>query len=306
MASIGRFRWVSKLLDDVITLENDEVLLQVMAQRGGRITNLVNLRDSREWLIGSHASSILTPALGDVYIDTDHFGWDEMLPTIDPCDYPGTPYPDMALADHGELWTAQWEVVAQSATSLHQRVHGRSLSFTFERTLELRGLTLRCDYRCVTPVDTYMLWALHPQFLAHDGTSLRFQPEPLAILDTSHGAPRARNWTGDLIVERDVQVGEDSMIYVDPTSVLSSVSLSDPDGSSLTMAWDTHSAQYLGVWADYCRYSAGRVIAIEPTNGFFDDLARAVNHRRATMFRAHESREWWVEVTLASRREVTP
>jgi hypothetical protein len=240
------------------------------------------------------------PRRDDVFTDTNHFGWDEMLPTVDPCQYPGEPYPDLALADHGELWTANWEVVGRGPTSLHQRVVGHRMKYVFERVLELRGAVVRSEYRCVTPVDTAVLWALHPQFVTRDATRLQLHPEPQVVLDTSSGTPRVRDWPGELVVERDIVAGADLMIYVDPTVAIESASLLDADGSSLTITWDQQFARYLGIWADHGRYSGGRVIAIEPTNSFFDDLSRAVAQRRTTLFEADQPQTWWVEIALHS------
>ena len=282
------------------TLENDDLGVRVMTRHGGRITSLLNRRDGREWLIGPRATGGPVPRLDDVFTQTDHCGWDEMLPTVDPCRYPGEPYPDVALADHGELWTASWETLTQTATNLHQRVEGQRLRYSFERTLALRGATLRCEYRCETPVDTEMLWAAHPQFVVREGTRLRLEPSPAALWDVSEGAAHTRPWPGDLIVERDVPAGGDAMWYADPTSTISSASLTDPDGSSLTMTWDLDAAPYFGVWADHGRYSVGRVVAMEPTNGFFDELARASAQGRVTRWRAREPLTWWVEVALVS------
>lgn len=291
--------------DEVITLENEDLEVHVTARRGGRVTQLINRRDRREWLIGPRATPSETSKAGDVYTDTPHFGWDEMLPTVEPCTYLGEPYVGVALADHGELWSAEWMVTRRGPTSLCQEVNGRTLAFTFERSMELRGSVLRCDYRCVTPVDTAMLWALHPQFAVRDGTRLRLHPDPSNVWVTSDGVPRVKNWPGDLVVERDVKPGDDLMIYADPSTTISSASLRDPDGSSLEVTWDCSVARYLGVWADHGRFSRDRVIAVEPTNGFYDDLTRAANNGRVALFRANVPQTWWVEIAVASGKSTT-
>ena len=289
--------------DMVVTLENQDLHLAVMAARGGRIVSLRGRRDDREWLSGPRSDNASLGALGDVFTETDHFGWDEMLPTVDPCRYGREPYVDVEMADHGELWTAPWEVLSQSATSLHQRVKGRRLAYTFERRVELRGTVVRCEYRCETPVDTAMLWALHPQFALRESTRLHLHPPPAKLLDTSEGVGRDVAWEGDVSLERDVPLGEDRMLYVEPGTRVDAVSLIDGDGAGVTMTWDNSFAPYLGIWADRGRYSAGQVIAIEPTNGFFDELARALKNDRVTIFQAHRPQTWWVEIAVHQREE---
>ena len=108
-----------------------------------------------------------------------------------------------------------------------------------------------------------------------------------------------------MLVERDVEEGSDLMLYADPADPVASASLSDPSGASLTMTWDTEACPYLAIWVDRGRYSAGRVIAVEPTNAFVDDLTWAVANGRATNFLAHEPRTWWVKIEVSSGREVS-
>lgn len=284
---------------ETITLQSEGLSLEVVASRGGRITRLVDRRVGREWLTPARAGG--SPMLLDaVYTETDHGGWDEMMPTIEPCVYRGDPYDQVALPDHGELWTASWEVLNHSDTMLHQRAVGRRLNFSFQRLLEVSGSTLRCSYRCETPVDTVMLWAAHPQFAASDGTRLELWPTPDSLLEGSLGALRERPWSGDLVVERDLDDGTDLMLYADPDEPLAAATLTDPSGASLSMTWDTQANPYLAIWADRGRYAAGRVIAIEPTNGFVDDVAWARANGRVTVFEAEQPRNWWVEITLAS------
>ena len=116
---------------ETLTLASEELSVEVAARRGGRITRLTDRRSGREWLIGPHGTGARA-ALDVTYTETDHYGWDEMLPTVDPCVYPDEPYSGTPLPDHGELWSASWEVLTQSATTVHQRVVGRRLDFTFQ------------------------------------------------------------------------------------------------------------------------------------------------------------------------------
>jgi len=287
---------------ETLTLASEELSVEVAARRGGRITRLTDRRSGREWLIGPHGTGARA-ALDVTYTETDHYGWDEMLPTVDPCAYPDEPYSGTPLPDHGELWSASWEVLTQSATTVHQRVVGRRLDFTFQRLLEVHGPVLRCSYRCETPVDTVMLWALHPQFRAVQGTRLCLSPEPETVLEGDLDHLRPRPWTGVLEVDRDVAEGGDLMLYADPDRAVTGASLTDPSGDALTMTWDQGACPYLAIWADRGRYSSGRVIAIEPCNGFADDLARAVAAGRATTFAAGVARTWWVEIALRSGRD---
>jgi galactose mutarotase-like enzyme len=285
-----------------VTLSNDRLSVTVLPDRGARITSLRNVSDEREWLSQARDSTLgarLDP--GSTFTESDHCGWDEMFPTVDACTYPSGPYLGLHVPDHGELWSRPWDALEVTSVTARHRVRSDRFGYTFERALRLDGATLRCDYRCVVEagVALPLLWALHPQFSMEEGTRLELPGHRVTVLDTSFpDDPRAVSWGGDLVVERDVEKGADRMLYLQPDDGVQQATLIDPSGSWLEVAWDRSFAPYLGIWADHGRHTSGRVLAIEPTNGFFDELARAYRNAMVTHFTPDEAVSWWVEVTL--------
>lgn len=291
------------IVEGEVILSNELVRVSVRPERGGRIASLESRVDGREWLVQPRAVELgARPAYGSTFTGTDHCGWDEMFPTVDACAYPAAPFLGDPVPDHGELWTLDWECEEQTATSIDMRVRSDRFGYTFGRTLRLDGPTLRCEYTCDVSGATALLWALHPQFSMLEGTRLTLAGKHESMLDTSEpGSPHEVAWGGDLVVERDVEPGADRMLYLHPGELVDGATLADPSGSSLEMRWDVSFARYLGIWADYGRYTEGRVIAVEPTNGFFDDLGRAYRNERVTIFTPDEHASWWVEVSVERR-----
>ncbi|MGA7836315.1 MAG: hypothetical protein WCA31_14005 [Acidimicrobiales bacterium] len=287
--------------ESLVRLESEELRVDVVATNGGRITSVASRLDGREWLI--QGGGPLNVAYGTRFTDTDHCGWDEMFPSVDACTYPTDPFRGREVVDHGELWCSTWEVLDETATSLRQRVRSDRFSYTFERVLAVRGSTLRADYACVVdadvPVAPVLLWALHPQFSLRRGSRVLLSGQRDHLLDTSDAASvRHVGWLGDLVVERDVEPGGDRMFYAEPADDVREVRIVDPGGSSLRLSWDHGFAPYLGIWMDNGRYTTGHVVALEPTNGFFDELARA--HRSGTVgtFPPGSRVTWWAEVCV--------
>jgi galactose mutarotase-like enzyme len=286
----------------LVRLANDDLSVEVLATRGARITSLKSHDDDREWLSGPHGDERFAPTYGARFTDTDHFGWDEMFPTVDACAYPIEPYLDRPVPDHGELWSATWEVLDETPISIHQRARSEHFGYTFERSLVLEGATLRAEYACVvdekTPVTLPMLWALHPQFAVGDGSRVLLSGEPSYLLDTTDAAFVQRvEWRGDLVVERDVEPGKDRMFYAAPEYVRGA-SIVDPSGATLSLTWDRAFAPYLGIWMDNGRFASERVVALEPTNGFFDELARAQRSGTVGLFAPGRRVSWWVQVSI--------
>ena len=126
-------------------LESDQLSVEVVT-RGARITSLKSRLDGREWLAQPAGTVASEPAYGARFTDTDHFGWDEMFPSVDDCVYPTEPFAGLEVVDHGELWNLSWETLEASATTIAQRVQSKRFAYTFERTLVLDGSMLRADY----------------------------------------------------------------------------------------------------------------------------------------------------------------
>jgi galactose mutarotase-like enzyme len=288
--------------DEVIEISSDALRVAVRARRGARVTSVLSRHDNREWLRqargGAEGSEF---PYGSTFTDTNHYGWDEMFPTVDPCLFPTEPFQGAPVPDHGELWQLEWDVMDSSPSALHQRVSSDRFNYTFDRRLRVTDATLRCEYECVvdTDVPVPMLWALHPQFEMHVGSRVTLAREFKSVLDTSDAAAVYEvDWLGNLQVERDVLDGADRMIYLKPDEEANAVSIIDLSGSFLTLSWDNQFAPYLGIWLDRGRYTQGSVAALEPTNGFFDDLARAYGGKSIRYFEPGEATSWWVEITV--------
>ena len=288
--------------NEIIEISSDALSAAVRARRGARVTSLLSRHDNREWLRQANsASEIPAPQYGATFTDTNHFGWDEMFPTVDPCLFPAEPFLGNSVPDHGELWQLEWDVVASSPSALHQRVTSERFSYTFDRRLRITNATLRCDYECKVDADipVPMLWAMHPQFDMHVGSRVTLDREFETVLDTSDAtAVHEVSWLGNLEVERDVLEDGDRMIYLQPDGDAHEATIIDLSGSFLKLSWDNQFAPYFGVWLDRGRYTQGSVVALEPTNGFFDDLARAHVDKTIRYFEPGVPTSWWVEITV--------
>jgi galactose mutarotase-like enzyme len=288
--------------DETIEISTDALSVAVTSRRGARVTSLVNRHDGRQWLRKAQGGGDdAALPYGSTFTESDHGGWDEMFPTVDPCVYPTKPFAGATVPDHGELWQIDWDVVDSSQTSLHQRVSSDRFKYTFDRRLSVSGNTLRCEYECrvMSDVALPLLWALHPQFDMRFGSRVLLDAEPTTIIDISSGnSAKEVPWLGDLVVARDVVQGHDLEVYVAPLNAVSAASIVDESGSTLTMTWDREFAPYLCIWLDRGRFTQGAVVALEPTNGFFDDLARAFEDKTIRFFEPRTTTSWWVEITV--------
>src|SRR5438270_14023869 len=100
-----------------VVLENQFVRLRMLPEAGSKITSLVYLPDNREFLLQPDDPSRppQSPGYGAPFSDFDNGGFDECLPTVAACRYPGSSFP-VNLPAHGEVWSVPWEWDATADT----------------------------------------------------------------------------------------------------------------------------------------------------------------------------------------------
>src|SRR5260370_17555717 len=130
-----------------ITLDNGVIRLALLPEIGGKIISLVRLNSGREYLISLEGTrrSFLAPARGGILVDYNNVGFDDCIPTITACQYPGDGYRGRELPDHGDVWSlpSQYHVTFEE---LWLSVEGRSLPFALRKWLRLERCQLVSDY----------------------------------------------------------------------------------------------------------------------------------------------------------------
>jgi hypothetical protein len=121
--------------------------MELRPERGGRITSM--RLDGEELL--DQGIGVDQPS-ADGFVDGGAFGWDEMVPNLEPTD---------VLPDHGEAWRLPWEVLGPG----HMRCTGRLMSWELERRLEIGDSVLATYvYRNTGDRPHSAYWCAHPLF----------------------------------------------------------------------------------------------------------------------------------------------
>ena len=121
--------------------------LEALPERGGRITSL---RLDGEELLDQGIGVDQPTATG--FVDGGAFGWDEMVPNLEPTD---------TLPDHGEAWRLPWEVLGPGA----MRCRGRLVPWELERRISLGdAVEVAYTYRNIGAEPHHAYWCAHPLF----------------------------------------------------------------------------------------------------------------------------------------------
>jgi hypothetical protein len=284
----------------VIHLEAEGIALSMMPERGGKITSLVDTDRGREWL--EQAADVLVgPAdVQKSFDEGDMSGWDEMMPTISACRYPGA---TLELPDHGELWRVPWEVTRQSPSSVSTRVQGQALPYIFERTLTLDPRRVRVEYRVSTSGDGELtfLWAAHPLFTLHSGTKVAVDSGSSSFEQVHEDGTRTPvTWPASGVVIADVAgAGQGQKFFTRALIESVGVSLTDPDGAQLTLNWQRSQIPWTGLWLDNCSLSRRPVAAIEPTGASDDSLEASSFAGKSWTVSLGLAKYWNIELSVS-------
>lgn len=286
----------------MIHLEAEGIALTMMPERGGKITSLVDTDRGREWLEQADGTLVGPADVEKSFDEGDMSGWDEMMPTISACRYPGA---TLELPDHGELWRVPWEVTRQSSSSVSTRVNGKVLPYLFERTLTLDNRRVRVEYRVSTSDDDLrFLWAAHPLFALQPGTKVVVDNGSSSFEQVhDDGARTSVSWPDSGVVIADVSdAGQGQKFFTRALSEIVVASLTDPDGTQLTLDWRGSQIPWTGLWLDNCSLSRRPVAAIEPTSAPDDSLEAASLAGQSWMVSPGLAKHWSFELSVSDSR----
>jgi galactose mutarotase-like enzyme len=295
-----------------LTLESETIRVVIVPDLGAKIVSLYDKAHHREWLVPP-IRPVKQTVYGATFVDQDMSGWDEMLPTITICDWEGAHLPD-----HGEVWSIPWKLENTDGAAVLS-VEGTALPYHFVRSASLSAPdTLQLRYsltntgRKVLPY----LWAAHPQFAADPDTQIVFPPEVTQVVnviaddpvlgkaDELCTWPEAISTTGQawrLDRVRPVENHTCRKIYTIPEQPVSWAALVDKKlGCQLRLDWPSGFSPYLGLWIDEGTYNTAPVAALEPANGYYDSLERAIQNQRYATLAPGQEAVWAIKVCLGT------
>lgn len=262
-----------------IELHSDALRVIVVPSLGGRVVSLFDHRTGREWMW--HPGSELRLFANDPRDDfakSPLAGWDECVPTVNPCVWRGRNLPD-----HGELWPLAWREDGDALT-----VDFPVSPLRLRRNLTLAGEVLTAAYELsnlgaeLEPV----LWAMHPLFTIHPGDHIQLAPGASAEL----GAPA---WLDTLDVSDRTPACVKTFVSAAHGATASIISATT---GTLTLSWDADWATHLGLWLSRGGWNGYHQLALEPTTGACNDPTES---DALPVVQPGETRRWSVSIKVS-------
>ena len=250
-----------------LILERGDRSACFLPEDGGK---LVSLRvDSREFLAqrqGEHYRRLLpdTP-----YVEAECSAFDDMFPTIDPCEIGGKRY-----LDHGEVSRLSWEALIDGE-ALTLTCHLRELDAVFCKTarLEADG-TLTLVYRMTnnTAAPLPCLWAGHIMLAGEEGAWVESPYTQADSITQCFGQPLSRE-VAHVLPPIDA-TGEYKFYYDEPASPMQCC-VCYPSGGRVRFTFEGDAVRYLALWFNPGKLNGMYNLAVEPCTAPYDDPLRA-------------------------------
>jgi galactose mutarotase-like enzyme len=307
-----------------IRVHTGVVELTLIPALGGKISSLRDTQTNREWLWRHPRYPYKRVPHGNSYVaEADTGGWDECFPSVAACSYPSEPWQDVAIQDHGELWSqaADFEINEQAdKVTLFNSWQGNALPYTFARNITIteNSACLRIDYEVKNKSDQPInyVWCIHPLLAIEPGMELylpvstRFNvagTSPGDLLSSTQNLQYPFEVPGlklpslpETSAERAIKVWSDPLPSGEAWATLRA-----HDGE-FRMRWDATLLPQIAVWMNFGAWAADGGtpyynLGLEPCIGAQDSLADAVTqyHLFATL-PSHGSKTWWLEIELTS------
>jgi hypothetical protein len=158
------------------------------------------------------------------------------------------------------------------------------------------------------------LWAAHPQFAADAHTRILLPPEVARVVNVIDEDPvwgragESCDWpeavsadgqTWHLDRVRPAEKRACRKFYVPREQPVGWAALvNERLGCQLRLDWSPSAAPYLGLWVDEGMYNSAPVAALEPSNGYYDSLERAVDNHKVSVLDSGKDAAWTLRVNL--------
>ncbi|MFD0959297.1 hypothetical protein [Paenibacillus chungangensis] len=295
-------------------MESAAVKLIVLPQAGGSIVSLQFKETRKEWLVEAIGDGIRHANYGDSYSEEMMHGWDECFPTIDVCRYPlpGS-HEHIHLPDHGELWSVPW-TYSMTDHSLVTKTRGEVLPYSFTRTISfIDDQTLRLSYSVMNLMEAPLIaiWCPHPLFAATVHTQIRIPPELDEVFCVVGGKRYEEGllykWTQSekeysrMNIDRlsPSEVQDSRKFYANTPFATGQAGLYELNtGEFVQLSWSVKELPYFGLWINEGHYNEKLMVALEPCNGYYDNLDSAYKRGKTLLVEPKASSNWSLDVKL--------
>ncbi len=277
---------MKKLVKNMLTysLKNGYVEVYIIPELGGKISS-IKYNDGFDPVFSKRSDYIKPNDF--IFSNYDTSGIDDCIPTIDECQFNGS-----ILPDHGEVWAKKMDVIDVDYSSITLKLDLTSLNITFIKKISLIDNTVRIDYRVNSQETLPYLWAFHG-LMKLEGCKKIIEPHKNMSIIQVDGFDMPIDYTNI-----NGYTDNKTYKYYYTSKIEDGTFGLEYENHILKYKFDSNTIPYVGVWITTGGFKSEKNIAIEPTNGFYDSLIKAIENDKYTTVEANGSNKWYIEISI--------
>lgn len=282
---------------EALALENNDIKAVILPAHGGKVASLWYRPAEFELLFQNPRGAFRKAEPGDKFSDFEACGFDEAFPTVDACTV-RVGERQVTYPDHGELWSAAFSA-CEEGEALRLSFESPLLGYRYEKRFSLDDAALVCDYTIDNPTADAIpaLWVCHALVRAEPSMRLLLPPEVKQVQNvfTSDwlGAekalldyPAAVGPRGNIRLDRMPEDGQ-LKFYANGRVEAGWCGYEYPvHGVRVLLYSDPKDLPYLGFWATVGGYRGDVNCALEPANGYYDNIPNALSFNACPVLKA--------------------
>ena len=251
----------------MIILENDNILLRVDIEFGGKIIELINKSTNYNWVwFESEKRNIFKPSKYSDYDSQWIGGYEELFPNDKLQNLNGKTAPD-----HGELWSSSWEVIDSTEDFLKIECDGYFSGAKITKTIELINNRVRSTYLIKNIILEKYLFKLHLA-MPINKTEINFKFDNYQKVDKEFGNIISNNDLSNFLNNVNENESKNDFAYFYGNDGLVNVTNGK---NKIAIKYDKESLPYLWIFQTRGGWNNLNVNVIEPCNSGLKDIIEA-------------------------------
>ncbi|WP_053942252.1 hypothetical protein [Kallipyga gabonensis] len=288
-----------------ILLENENLVVRLLPEVGFKIREIYykpknfdllykpkEARNTQDFRKG-----YFNPYPGMSYKSFDRSGIDDCIPSKESCQLTNVGH----IHNYGDVWARSWNVRESdlSKTTCTASVRLSAMPFFFERTVTLSGSSVFLHYRLLneTVSPQVWMWSLHALAVSTPDARLEL-PGPGSYIDLKTLKELNEDFSQVSAIPSDRDLH-----FFSPKAIEDGLAAIHYPGQGLVfrLRWNARILPYLAGSIQTSAYSGERKLSLRPTNGYLENLEKAVEAAKSAALPPDGEVNWDIELSLESR-----
>ncbi|NOH16629.1 DUF5107 domain-containing protein [Clostridium cochlearium] len=300
---------------EALQLENHIIKIIVIPSLGGKIASFYRKDKDFELLYENKYEKYIKPNLYDFFEKYDASGFDDAFPTIDTCKVKYGEE-EIIYPDHGEIWTGNfnYQIVEDKIILTYT---SKILDYSYEKKTYIEDDKLIINYKIINKgkYNLPCIWAMHCLVKCEEDMEIIFpkgcskilnvhDSEYLGTIGKVHSYPKTISCKGDIYYLNRVfpkSYNKTEKYYVKGELQEGKCGIYYPSKKILySIDFPKEKLPYLGFWVTEGGFRGDYNCALEPTNGYYDDIDIAKNNNKLKILEPKEELNFYIRLQLKS------